>query len=186
MGGKIVEELAYQKGTKDFNTHVTTLKQLNPQIVWLPGYFNEVGLIVKQAREAGFQAPFLGGDGWDDKVLFQLAGTAIKGNYICNHFDPGDPNPVVQEFVKKYQQKYNKTPGAMAALGYDALLAMADAANRAQPVDAEGMKNAINTLKGIQGVCGAINMGADRNTIKDALILETEETKFKLVEKMRP
>ena len=63
MGGKILEELAYQKGVQDFKTHVTTLKQLNPAVVWVPGYFNEVGLIIKQAREAGFQAPFLGGDG---------------------------------------------------------------------------------------------------------------------------
>ena len=107
-GGKILDEVAYQEGTKDFNTHVTTLKQLNPDVVWLPGYFNEVGLIVKQAREAGFQAPFLGGDGWDAPELFKFAGAAIKGNFVCNHFDPGDPNPVVQDFVKRYEAAYKE------------------------------------------------------------------------------
>jgi len=186
LGGKILDELAYQKGTQDFKTHVTTLKQLNPDTVWLPGYFNEVGLIVKQAREAGFQAPFLGGDGWDDPELFRLGGPAIKGNFICNHFDAGDPNPVVQEFVKKYKSKFNVIPGAMAALGYDALLAMADAANRATPLTPEGMKTAINSIKGVKGVCGTINMGPNREVIKDAVVLETLETGYKYKETIKP
>ena len=186
LGGKIIDELAYQKGTQDFKTHVTTLKERNPQVVWLPGYFNEVGLIVKQAREAGFQAPFLGGDGWDDKELFRLAGPAIKGNFVCNHFDPADPNPVVQDFVKKYQQAYGTPPGAMAALGYDALYAMADAANRATPLTPEGMKNAINSMKGVKGVCGTINMEPNREVIKDAVVLETDEKKFTFKETIKP
>jgi branched-chain amino acid transport system substrate-binding protein len=186
MGGKILQELAYQKGVQDFKTHVTTLKQLNPNVVWVPGYFNEVGLIIKQAREAGFQAPFLGGDGWDDRELFKLAGPAIKGNYICNHFDPGDPDPVVQEFVKKYKAKFNSVPGAMAALGYDALYAMADAANRAKELKPEAMKDAINSIKGVKGVCGTINMGPDREVIKNAVVLETGETDFKYKETIKP
>lgn len=186
MGGKILEELAYQKGVQDFKTHVTTLKQLNPNVVWVPGYFNEVGLIIKQAREAGFQAPFLGGDGWDDRELFKLAGPAIKCNFICNHFDPGDPDPVVQEFVKKYKAKFNSVPGAMAALGYDALYAMADAANRAKELKPEAMKDAINSIKGVKGVCGTINMGPDREVIKNAVVLETGETDFKYKETIKP
>jgi len=186
LGGTIVDELAYQKGVQDFKTHVTTLKQLNPPVVWVPGYFNEVGLIIRQAREAGFQAPFLGGDGWDDKELFNLAGPAIKGNYICNHFDPGDPDPVVQEFVKKFKAKYNSTPGAMAALGYDALLAMADSVNRAKELKPQAMKDAINTIKGVKGVCGTINMGPDREVVKNAVVLETGEKEFKYKETIKP
>jgi branched-chain amino acid transport system substrate-binding protein len=186
LGGKIVDELAYQEGVQDFKTHVTTLKNKNPKVVWVPGYFNEVGLIVKQAREAGFQAPFLGGDGWDDKTLFRLGGPAIKGNYVCNHFDPGDPDPVVQEFVKKYKAKYKEVPGAMAALGYDALLAMADSANRAKELKPEAMKDAINSMKGVKGVCGIINMGPDREVVKNAVVLETSETEFKYKETIKP
>jgi len=186
MGGKILEELAYQKGVQDFKTHVTTLKQLNPAVVWVPGYFNEVGLIIRQAREAGFQAPFLGGDGWDDRELFKLAGPAIKGNFVCNHFDPGDPDPVVQEFVKRYKAKYNVVPGAMAALGYDALYAMADAANRAKELKPEAMKDAINSMKDVKGVCGTITMGPDREVVKNAVVLETGETDFKYKETIKP
>jgi len=185
-GGKILEELAYQESVQDFKTHVTTLKQLNPAVVWVPGYFNEVGLIIKQAREAGFQAPFLGGDGWDDKELFSLAGPSIKGNFICNHFDPGDPDPVVQEFVKKFKNRFKSTPGAMAALGYDALYAMADAVSRAKELKPPAIKDAINTLKGVKGVCGTITMGPDREVVKNAVVLETGETEFKYKETIRP
>lgn len=185
-GGKILEELAYQAGTKDFRTHATTLKQLNPDAVWLPGYFNEVGLIVKQAREAGFQAPFLGTDGWDDPELFKLAGPAIKGNFVCNHFDAGDPDPAVQEFVKKFEALYKTRPGAMSALGYDAVYAMADAVNRARELKPEAIKDAINTIKGVKGVCGTITMGPDREVVKNAVVLETGETAFKYRETVKP
>jgi branched-chain amino acid transport system substrate-binding protein len=185
-GGKILEELAYQEGTQDFKTHVTTLKQLNPDVVWLPGYFNEVGMIVKQAREGGFQKPFLGGDGWDDKKLFELGGPSIKGNFVCNHFDPGDPDPVVQEFVAKYKKKFGEVPGAMAALGYDSAYAIADAVSRAKELKAPAIKDAINSIKGVKGVCGIINMGPDREVVKNAVVLETGETEFKYKETIKP
>jgi len=186
MGGKIVDELAYQKGTQDFKTHVTTLKQRNADVVWLPGYFNEVGLIVKQAREGGFQAPFLGGDGWDDKELFNLAGPPIKGNYICNHFDPADPNPLVQDFVKRYEAKFKSVPGAMAALGYDAAYVMADAVKRAKELKPAAIREALATTKGLKGVCGEVNMGADREVVKPAVVLETGEKGFKYKETINP
>jgi len=186
MGGKIVDELAYQKGTQDFKTHVTTLKQRNADVVWLPGYFNEVGLIVKQAREGGFQAPFLGGDGWDDKELFNLAGPPIKGNYICNHFDPADPNPLVQDFVKRYEAKFKSVPGAMAALGYDAAYVMADAVKRAKELKPTAIRDALAATKGLKGVCGEVNMGADREVVKPAVVLETGEKGFKYKETINP
>ncbi|MGD0088423.1 MAG: ABC transporter substrate-binding protein [Planctomycetota bacterium] len=186
LGGKILDELAYQAGTKDFKTHATTLKQLNPDVVWLPGYHNEAGLIVKQAREAGFQAPFLGVDGWDAPALFQLAGPAIKGNFVCNHFDAGDPDPVVQEFARKFEARYKSRPTAMAALGYDAVYAMADAVNRARELKPEALKDAINTLKDLKGVCGTITMGPDREVVKNAVVLETGETGFKYKETIKP
>src|SRR6185436_1506114 len=110
----------------------------------------------------------------------------IKGNYICNHFDPNDPDPVVQEFVAKFKARFKNAPGAMAALGYDALYAMADAANRAKELKPEAMKDAINSIKGVKGVCGTINMGPDREVIKNAVVLETEETKFKYKETIKP
>jgi branched-chain amino acid transport system substrate-binding protein len=184
-GGKILDTLAYKKGDIDFKNHVTTLRNLNPDVVWLPGYHNEVGLILAQAREAGFQTPFLGGDGWDSPELFKLAGKSVEGNFVCNHFDPGDPDPVVQEFVKKYEQRYGEKPGAMSALGYDAMKAMADAVNRAKDLKPESIKDAINSIKGLKGVCGTISLTPERETIKNAVVLETLEGRFKYRETIK-
>lgn len=174
-GGTLLEEEAYQKGDTDFQTLVTKLKSANPDVVWLPGYFNEVALIIKQARASGFQKPFLGGDGWDDPKLYALGGPTIKGNYLCNHFHPGDTNPKVQDFVKRYDAKFGEKPGAMAALGYDAIYCIADAAKRAGSAEAEALKNAINSLKSVETVCGTVTMGPDREVTKPAVILLTGE-----------
>ncbi len=172
-GGKIIDELAYQKDAQDFKAQITSLKELNPPIVWVPGYHNEVALIIKQAREDGLQAPFLGADGWDDPQLFSLGGPAIKGNYFSNHFNPYDTDPKVVAFVKRFKDKFGTEPGAMAALAYDATYAMADAVNRAKTLTPEGMKDAINTIKDLKGECGTITMAPNREVVKDVLILET-------------
>jgi len=185
-GGKVVGELAYQEGSKDFKTLITQIKELNPAAIWVPGYHNEVALIIKQAREDGLQAPFLGADGWDNPELFTLCGPAIKGNFLANHFDPGDPNPKVQDFVKRFKERYHLEPTAMGALAYDAAYAVADSIDRAKELTPVAVKDAINTIKNLSGVCGTITMGPDREVTKDAVVLETEETKFKYKETIHP
>ena len=185
-GGKVLEELAYQKGATDFKTLVTQIKQLNPAAIWVPGYHNEVALLIKQAREGGLQAPFLGADGWDNPELFTLCGPSIKGNFLANHFDPGDPSPKVQEFVKKFKERFKVAPTAMGALAYDAAYAMADSANRCKELTPIAMKDAINSIKNLPGVCGTITMSPDREVVKEAVVLETEETKFKYKETIKP
>lgn len=185
-GGKVLKELAYQKGAQDFKTLVTQIKQENPAVIWVPGYHNEVALLIKQAREGGLQAPFLGADGWDNPELFTLCGPSIEGNFLANHFDPGDPNPKVQEFVKKFKERFKLEPTAMGALGYDAAYAMADSVNRAKELTPVAMKDAINSIKGVVGVCGTITMTPEREVVKDAVVLVTEKTKFKYKETIKP
>lgn len=185
-GGKIVETLAYQAGMQDFKTLIAQLKQLNPPVVWLPGYYGEVALIIKQAREAGFQAPFLGADGWESTKLFTVCGPSIKGNYMSNHFAPEGDSPRVKQFVKAYKERFGALPDAMAALAYDAAYAMADAVSRAKELKPEALKDAINTLKGVEGVCGTINMGPDREVIKDVVVLTTGESSFIYKETIKP
>ncbi|MCK6473161.1 MAG: ABC transporter substrate-binding protein [Planctomycetes bacterium] len=174
-GGKVLSEEAYQEGDTDFQTLVTKIKSADPDVVWVPGYYNEVPLIIKQARAIGFQKPFLGGDGWDDPKLYDLGGADIKDNYFCNHFSPSSTNPMVQTFVKNYGAKYNAKPGAMAALGYDAIYCIADAARRAGSSDPEKLRDAIQTLKDVKTLCGDVTMGEDREVIKPAMILKTGE-----------
>ncbi|MEI6232819.1 MAG: ABC transporter substrate-binding protein [Planctomycetota bacterium] len=185
-GGVVLDELAYQKGATDFKTLVTQIKAKNPAIIWVPGYHNEVALIIKQAREGGLQAPFLGADGWDNPELFTLCGPSIKGNFLANHFDPGDPNPKVQDFVKKFKERFKLEPTAMGALAYDAAYAMADSVNRAKELTPLAMKEAINSLKGVVGVCGTITLSPEREVVKEAVVLETDTTRFKYKETIKP
>jgi len=183
-GGQIVGEESYQKDDKDFSTLVAKLKATAPDAVWVPGYFNEVALIIKQARIAGFQKPFLGADGWDGAALYTLGAPEIKGNnFFSNHFDANDDNPKVKEFVTKYEARYKTKPSAMATLGYDAVYCVADAARRAGSNDPVKLMKAINSLKDVETVCGKITMGPDREVIKPAVIQETGEKEHKFVKR---
>ena len=174
-GGKVLDTLAFQRGDTDFQTMAVRLRTADPDVVWLPGYFNEVALIVKQARGAGFQKVFLGGDGWDEPALYTLGGPAIKDNFFCNHFDPADGSAKVQDFVRRYENRHGKKPGAMAALGYDVIYCVADAARRAGKADAEAIKNALATIKDLEVVCGRVTMGADHEVTKPIVLLKTGE-----------
>ena len=118
LGGTIVAEQAYSEGDNDFKAQLTALKAVNPDVIFLPGYYGEASLIVKQARELKITVPFLGGDGWDSAKLIEVGGEAMNGTYYCNHYTPDDTSAVVREFVAKYRAKYGAVPDALAALAY--------------------------------------------------------------------
>lgn len=175
LGGKIVKgDFAYQQKDTDFRSLLRKVKRQKPDVIFLPGYYTEVGLMLKQARQMGIKLPFLGGDGWDSPKLQELAGKdAIGGNYISSHFSPDDTDPSVQNFVKKYMETYGQKPGAMAALGYDAILVVADALGRTKKITRTATKNAINNTKNFKGITGNITLDKMRNARKSAVVLET-------------
>jgi branched-chain amino acid transport system substrate-binding protein len=175
-GGKVLATEAYQQNDTDFQTMAVKIKSANPDCVWLPGYYNEVALIIKQVRSQGFEKPFLGTDGWDNQDLYKLGGPSIKDNYFCNHFSAGDSNPKVQALVKKCEAKYGKKPGAMAALGYEVMYVLADAVKRAGSADPQALRDAIATVKDLETVCGTITMTPEREARKPAVLLKTGET----------
>jgi branched-chain amino acid transport system substrate-binding protein len=186
-GGKIVaEDLTYVQKDMDFQSLLRKIKRANPDVIFLPGYYQEVGLIIKQARALGINAPFLGGDGWDSPKLFEIAGPAIKGNFISSHFAPDDKDPKVQAFVKDYERAYKAKPGAMAALGYDSIGIVADAIKRAQSTTPEAINAAILATKNYPGVTGLITIDSARNSKKAAVVLETTETEFIFKNKVNP
>src|SRR5690242_4572680 len=127
MGGQIVATQSYQEGDQDFNAQLTSLKGANPEVIFVPGYYNDVGLIAKQARDKGITVPLIGGDGWDSTQLYAIGGSALNGSYFTNHYSPYDTDPKVQKFVNDYKARYNgKTPDALAATAYDAANIMFD------------------------------------------------------------
>jgi len=119
MGGTITSNESYSEGDTDFSAQLTAIKAKNPQAVFLPGYYTEVGLVVRQAKKLGLTVPFLGGDGWDSPKLIEIGGEALNGSYYSNHFSVADPNPTIQKFVSDYKTRYGATPDALAGLGFD-------------------------------------------------------------------
>ena len=176
MGGSIISgQFAYNQGDKDFRSLLRKVSRGKPDVIFLPGYYTEVGLILRQAQQMGINGPFLGGDGWDSPKLQELAGPeAIKGHYMSSHFSANDQDPSVQDFVKKYQAKFSQTPGAMAALAYDGILLVADALRRAgNDLSHEAIRKALFETKDFSGITGSTTIDKNRNAKKSAVILET-------------
>lgn len=188
LGGAVIQDnFTYTQKDTDFRSLLTKVKRANPDVIFLPGYYSEVGLILKQARQMGMDMPILGGDGWDSPKLQELAGPqGIKGNYISSHFSPDDADPKVQKFVKDYMERFNEKPGAMAALGFDAMLVVADAIKRAGSNNAADIQKALATTVAFEGVTGSITIDANRNAQKSAVVLETTATGNVFNQKVSP
>lgn len=180
-GGTILDEQKYSGGDKDFNAQLTTIKAANPEAVFIPGYYQDVGLIALQARQLGINVPLFGGDGWESPDLISIGGVAVEGTYFSTHFSPEESSPAVQDFVKKFQAKYGSTPDAMAALGYDSAMLLADAFKRAGTTDGAKVRDALAATKDFPGITGQITMDEHRDAKKPLVILEVSGGKFKLL-----
>lgn len=183
LGGKVVSKEAYTQTDPDFKAQLTKIRSLNPDVIYVPGYYGQVGIIAKQARELDMTMPLLGGDGWDSPQLWTLGGDGLKNTYITNHYTADDPNPVIQNFVKAYKAKFGGvSPDSLAALAYDAARVLADAIKRAGGTDSAKLRDAINATKDFAGVTGVISINSERNAVKPAVVLEVKpETKQLLV-----
>ncbi|CAH2714033.1 Leucine-, isoleucine-, valine-, threonine-, and alanine-binding protein [Neobacillus rhizosphaerae] len=173
-GGKVVLEEAYVAKDTDFHAQLTNIKGKNPDFIFVPGYYEEVGLIVKQARELGINVPMMGADGWDSPKLVELAGNeALNNTFITNHYSSGDSDQKVQEFVKAFKAKYkDKSPDAFNALGYDSAYFIADAIKRAGSSDPKKIQKALAETDGLSLVTGKMKLDDKHNPIKSAVILE--------------
>lgn len=185
-GGTLVEESSYNSGDKDFRAQLSAIKAKKPDAIFLPGYYTEAGVIIKQARQLGITAPFMGGDGWDSDSLVKIGGPAMDGNYFSNHFSTEDTSPAIQTFVKNYKAKYGSTPDAMAALGYDSAMILADAIKRAGGTDSAKLRDAIASTKDFKGITGSITLNEKRDATKPAVILQIKDGQFKFLETVAP
>jgi branched-chain amino acid transport system substrate-binding protein len=185
-GGTIVDEQKYSGGDKDFNAQLTTIKAANPEAVFIPGYYQDVGLIALQARQLGINVPLFGGDGWESQALISIGGAAVEGNYFSTHFSPEQSGPAVREFVKKFQERYGVMPDAMAALGYDSAMLLADAFKRAGTTDGPKVRDALAATRDFDGVTGRTSINEKRDATKPAVILQVKDGKFKYIETVNP
>jgi len=185
-GGMIVMEQKYSGGDKDFKAQLTALKGVTPDAIFIPGYYTDVGLIARQARDLGLTVPLFGGDGWESAKLVEIGGPAIDGAYFSTHFSPEEQSPVIADFVAKFKKAYGESPDAMAALGYDSAMLLADAIKRCGTTDEPKLRDALAATKEFPGISGSITIDKDRNATKPAVILQVKDGKFKFLETINP
>jgi branched-chain amino acid transport system substrate-binding protein len=179
LGGEIVADERYTSGDIEFRAQLTTIRSAKPDAIFVPGYYTELGLIAKQARELGIDVPLLGGDGWDSEKTLEIGGKAVEGYFFSTHYAADSDSPKVQAFVTAYKAKYDETPDAMAALGYDTVGILADALTRAGDTEGTKLRDAIAATADYDGVTGKISIDPARNARKDAVVLKIEDGKFK-------
>ena len=171
-GGTVVTKEAYLQKDTDFKSTLTKMKASNPDVIYVPGYYQEVSMIIKQARELGMNQPMLGGDGWDSPKLAEVAGAAaLENTYMSNHYASGDSDPKVKAFEEKYQKKYGAKPEAFAALGYDSVYILVDAIKRAGGTDGDKVAEALAKAKDLDLVTGKFSFDEKHNPIKTAVIV---------------
>jgi len=178
-GGQIVSEQSFSAGDTDFSAQITTIKATNPQGIYVPGYYAEVGAIARTKQRLGLEVPLMGGDGWDAPDLFKIGGDALDGSFFSNHFAPDAATAKAQTFVTDFKAKYGQEPTGLGALGYDAAIVLFDAIKRAGKTDPEAVRNALAETKSFEAVSGTISINKDRDAEKSAVILAIEGGKAK-------
>lgn len=207
LGGTITSDQSYQEGDTDFRAFLTTILATNPQAIFVPGYYTEVGLIARQSRDLGFTGPLLGGDGWVSPTLIEIGGPALEGCYFSNHYATDDPNPLVQDFITRYRERLKETPDGMAALGYDAArmlihvlrqIAKDDpdtfahlqgSVSPSEPARQTALARLRDGLAGVSafpGVTGSISIDEQRNAVKPIVVLQIKDADLRLVERIAP
>ena len=186
LGGTIVNDQSYKAGDQDFKAQLTAIKAKAPEAIYVPGYYTDVALIARQARELGIKVPLMGGDGWDSAKLFEIGGAAIEGSFYSNHYSPDDPSPQIQNFISRYKARFGAVPDSMAATGYDAAMVAGDAIARAKEMNGEAIAAAIAATNGFPGVTGVISLDQDHNAVKSAVVLEVKGGKSVFVATVPP
>lgn len=186
LGGEVVADVSYQEGDIDFKSQLTSIKGKNPEVLFVPGYYNEVALIAKQVKELGMTPVMMGGDGWASPKLHELAKTAIDGSYFSNHYSTESKDPKTVTFIKDYTAKYKETPDAMAALAYDATYMMAEAIKNSKELTSENIRNELAKIKDFSGATGKTQMNEQRDAVKSATVVQVQGVDFKYVTEVAP
>jgi branched-chain amino acid transport system substrate-binding protein len=187
LGGKVVTRVSFQSGDQDFTAQLTAIKRTKPDVIAVPGYYAEIALIAKQARELGIKTPLVTGDGAEAPELTKIGGSAVEGLYYTTHFDEEAVlTPLGKEYVELFRKKYREAPDALGALGADAYLIMLEAIEKAGSTDPEKVRDAVEDTKDYQGITGIITIDENHNAVKSAVIRQVKDGKFIYVSSVNP
>lgn len=186
-GGVVEVFETYKSGDTDFTAQLRAIGNNNPDVIFLPGYYNDAALIIKQARSMRITVPFLGSDAWGGQEILESCGTHCNGNYLSAHYAADSTSSVTQKFVEDYKNMYGSVPDDVAALTYDSFGLLFKAMSDSGKIDKESVVNALSTLSGYKGVTGSISFkGGDTDPVKSAVILQIKNNKLIFVSEINP
>lgn len=186
-GGQIVAEEFYLQKDQDYKPILTKIKAQNPELLYIPGYYEDVGKIIKQARELGITIPVLGADAWDSPVLVEMGGAQpLNNTYFTNFYSIEDKNPISNAFVEAYQKEYGHTPDSMAAMGYDAAKLLVDAIKRADSTESSKIQEALAATKKFSSVSGEMSLNEKHDAVRGVVIIELKDGKQVYKETVKP
>jgi branched-chain amino acid transport system substrate-binding protein len=185
-GGRVVADQKYAEGDSDFSAQLTSIRAAAPDVLFVPGYYTDAGMIARQAKSLGLTATIVGADGFDSPKLVEIGGPAVEGAYFSNHYTPDDPSPAVRNFVAAYRKAHGGDPDSIAALSYDAARLIADAMRRAGSTEGKRVRDALASTRDFPGVTGRITFDAERNPVKPIVILKVEGGRFRYAGSVGP
>ena len=185
-GGTVVLEQRFSEGEKDFRAQLTAIKSAGVEGIFVPTYYSEAALICRQARDLGLNLPIFGADGWESPELVEIGGKAVERTYFATHYSPENQDPVVVKFNDRFRKRWGDVSDTLTGLGYDAVMMLADAIQRAGTTDSAKLRDALAATKDFKGVTGTITLDAQRNPTKSAVVLQVKDGKFSFVEAVKP
>ncbi len=177
-GIEIVGFESFTTGDTDFSSQLTNIIQNNPDVIFTPQYYNEVPLIVQQARELGYEGPIVGSDSWGTPDLLDLCGDACEGLFFSTHYAPDIATEVAQAFISKYEELYGAKPDDVAALTYDAFQLLFQAIREAQSLEREDIREALAGIELFEGVTGIMSFDEQGDPVKCAVIIQIKDGAF--------
>jgi branched-chain amino acid transport system substrate-binding protein len=179
LGGKTVAFETYTTGDRDFSAQLTKIKSANPDVIFLPAYYNDVGLIAQQAHRAGITKPLVGSDAWSSPELIKLSNGTVEGDYFANHYASDIATPTAKKFIDAYTKQYGNIPDDVAALTYDSMGLLFEAIKKSPSLDRKVVRDSLATLANYPGVTGNIQFTAGSgDPVKSAVIMQIKGDKF--------
>jgi len=186
-GGEIVAFETFTTGDKDFSAQLTKIGAAQPDVIFLPTYYNDVPLIAQQARRLGITAQFVGSDAWSSPEIIKLGGADLEGSYFCNHFSTQIATDEAKKFVSDYTAKYGQAPDDVAALTYDACGLLVEALEKGGKNDREAVREAFAQIREYKGVTGTFKFEpGSGDPIKSAVVLQIKDGQFVWVTNAQP
>lgn len=181
LGLDIVAEESYSEGDADYRVQLSNLKQINPDVLLIPDYYETNALILNQAHEVGLESKIIGGDGWDG-ILTQIntgEEDLVEDVVFSNHYSLDDPDENIQKFISNYREEYNGDPSAFSALSYDGVYLLKQAIEEAASTDRQAIIDALKASD-FSGITGNLTFDDNNNPIKVVSMIQVKDGAYKL------